>query len=370
MEEIKGNVENLSKEEKIKIELEIKELNKIIQDLSKNIKKHPVEILRNIQVQTKDKNMIFRSTDLEVETTYVFEIKENINIEPVLIESNEISNLIKNYPNERITLEFKDEELILKGENLSATIPIKKDPNFPEQIDISKIEPKILKFSKIKKAIEKVINSSSQSSDSKMSGVNFKTKDKTTTIAATDGFRLSIYKIEPEEELEMNFTISKKCAQEIIKFDAITPMSYLTDTHWILSTHEKILSVKKLNYEYPNYEKAVPTDNKYRLHINREDFIKKLLFTSSQSEIIKLILEDDNITIKSSDTRINTKLKTKPLTDIKEIEFLFKSQYLIDGLKIFTEDEILFTYKDENKPITIENELNTTYITLPARPER
>jgi DNA polymerase-3 subunit beta len=95
-----------------------------------------------------------------------------------------------------------------------------------------------------------------------------------------------------------------------------------------------------------------------------------LIFTSSQSEIIKIILEDDNINIKSSDTRINTKLKITPLTEIKKIEFLFKSQYLIDGLKIFNEDEILFTYKDENKPITIENESNTTYITLPARPER
>ncbi|AEE13655.1 DNA polymerase III, beta subunit [Thermodesulfobium narugense DSM 14796] len=370
MREIKDNVNNQENQEKIRLELQTKELNKIIQDLSKNIKKHPVEILRNIQISAQDKHIIFRSTDLEVEITYFFETEQEIKIDPILIESNELSNLIKNYPNEKINFEFQNEKLIIEGEDLSATIPLKQDPNFPDPIDTSKAQPKSINFNLIKQAIEKVISSSSQSSDSKMSGVNFKTKEKTLTIAATDGFRLAIFKINLDEEIDMNFTISKKCAQEVIKFDATVPISYQTQTHWVLSTHEKMLSVKKLNYEYPNYEKAIPSDNKYKFYINREDFIKKLIFTSSQSEIVKISLKDNTLNIQSSDSRIKTKTLIKSVEEVKDIEFLFKSSYLIDGLKIFDEEEVLFTYKDENKPITLENNINTTYITLPARPER
>ncbi|PMP86008.1 MAG: DNA polymerase III subunit beta [Thermodesulfobium narugense] len=370
MREIKDNVNNKEDQKKIKLELQTNELNKLIQDLSKNIKKHPVEILRNIQISAQDKHIIFRSTDLEVEITYIFETNQEIKIDPVLIESNELANLIKNYPDEKINFEFQNEKLIIEGDDLLATIPLKQDPNFPDPIDILKAQPKIINFNIIKQAIEKVINSSSQSSDSKMSGVNFKTKEKILTIAATDGFRLAIYKINLDEEIDMNFTISKKCAQEVIKFDATMPTSYQTQTHWVLSTHEKILSVKKLNYEYPNYEKAIPNDNKYKFYVNKEDLIKKLIFTSSQSEIVKISLQNNTLNIQSSDSRINTKTTVRPVEEIKDIEFLFKSLYLINGLKIFDEEEILFTYKDENKPITIENNLNTTYITLPARPER
>jgi len=370
MKEIEKSINNSLNSKATKLEFKTKELNKIIQDLSKNIKKHPVEVLRNIQISSKENNIIFRSTDLEVEITYIFETEQKLSLEPILVESNEISNLIKNYPSDKINLEFLDEKLIIEGENLFATIPLKKDPNFPDPIDISKLQPKTINFKAIKQAIEKVINSSSQNSDSKMSGVNFKTKEKSLTIAATDGFRLSIYKIDLEEETEMNFTISKKCAQELIKFDAITALSYQTQTHWIISTSEKTISVKKLNYEYPNYERAIPSDNKYKFSVNREDFIKKLLFTSSQSEIVKISLKDNTLNIQSSDTRINTKTTIKPLTENKDIEFLFKSSYLIDGLKIFEEEEVIFTYKDESRPITIENNINTTYITLPARPER
>jgi len=320
--------------------------------------------------------MILRSTDLEVETIYNFGIEENINIEPILVESSEISSLIKNYPSENITLEFQDEELKIEGDNISATIPTKKDSNYPEQIDISGTESKTIYFSLIKQAIETVVNSSSQDAGSKMGGVNIKTNGKEVSVAATDGFRLALYKMYLDEELDMNFTISKKCAQEITKFDVVSLMSYQTDSHWILSTNDKTIAVKKLNYEYPNYEKAIPTDNKYKVAINREDFIKKLLFASSQSELVKLIIKDNVLTVQSSDTRINTKIDIRTITEIADIEFTFKSQYLISGLRFFDAEDVLFTYKDNNdKPITIENEVKTgyvniLYITMPTRPER
>jgi len=341
----------------IVLEFETKELKKAIQDLSKNIKKHSVKILRNIQISLKENNMIFRSTDLEVEKAYAFEVilevEQKPPFDPILVESNEILNLIKNYPSDKISLKILDEELIIEGQNLFVTIPIKKDPNFPDPLDINKLQPKTINFKAIKQAIEKVISSSAKDLSSKMNGVNFKTKGKTLSIAATDGFRLSICKVDLEQEIEMNFTISKKSAQELMKFDAKTALSYQAPNHWIISTSEKTISLKKLDYEYPNYEKAIPLDNKHKFCINREDFLEKLLLTSFQSEVVKISLKDDTLNIQSLDTRINTTTTIRPLTENKDIEFLFKASYLIDGLKIFDEKEVLFTYKDESRPITI-----------------
>lgn len=328
-------------------------------------------ILNNVLIKKENGMLKLTTTNLEI-TINSFIVGKIEGEDGIIIPIKIISNIIKNLPNGKITLEIKNKILSIKTEKFKSIIKGVGEGDFPiipkiKENFIFKI-PSLYLF----EGLNKVINSVSfNESRPEITGVLFKiTKDKI-YLAATDSFRLTEVKIPILSEKEFSFILPLKTTQEVIKMSSIDNKDIeliLGNNQILFKTPHTHLISRLIDGHYPDYEQIIPQKFETELVFNKNEFlnaVRVVSFMSGQIKDVKLEIGSADIKISATDPDLGENVcAVESDHQGKETIISFNHQYIRDGVGMFDSDKIVMKLNGDAGPSLFQSKDKSGHLYL------
>jgi DNA polymerase-3 subunit beta len=336
-------------------------------------------ILKNFLIETVDNKIKLSITNLELAVTCYISGKI-IEKGALTVPFDIFFNIINNLSNERINLEAKSNNIIIKTDNYEAKIQgINKDefPIIPQIIN-NKAYLEIPNEAIIE-SLNSVINSA-QFSETRpeLNGVLFNYQTDIIKLAATDSFRLSekiIYNDKFNSTINNDFKliIPSKTIQEVIKsFPLLSDGDKIFiyfDPNQVLFKTENIEIISRLiNGEFPDYQPIIPKTTETELILNKDHLINALKLTGAFSQRlneIKIIIKENakSIEIYSSSQGLGENKYLIPTkTKGPAVEAVFNWRFLLEGVKPLKTEDMFMGLNGGNKPALIKSPQDGSYL--------
>ncbi len=336
-------------------------------------------ILSTILLETKNKNLIIRATNLEV----------GIEIEiPAKIETSGLvavnASILLNYLNnltkeEKITLELDNNNLKLSTESTQTIIKSLAPEDFP-------IIPKIAQEGGFEiKAVDFVsglqaVSFASAVSDIKpeISSVYLHNENQDLIFVATDSFRLAEKTINNIPNLSnLNIIIPFKNVNELIRVLTSLGTNQVVVSYnknqLAIQTDNLYLTLRVIDGNYPDYKQIIPTKFNTELNIKKEDFVGLLKLStifSDRFNQIDITFKPDSNTLEvlshnqevgENKSSLVIKIKGEPLI------ISFNAKYLLDCLSSFSDNVINLRFTETSRPLMIEGTTDNSfhYLVMP-----
>lgn len=338
-------------------------------------------ILKNILIKTEGGRIVFTGTNLELAITQLVPGK--------IIEEGEITvplpvlaAIAKNLNTERVSLDVEGTRITITTDNYEAVLQGQDAKDFPI-IPLIQDKSNTISISSTKflEALQSVFVATQYSEiRPEISGVFFKVSDQNLILAATDGFRLAERVIEANDVHttlhEASMIVPFKTAEELIKFlqGADTNVEMFIDANQVLfKTQTKQLISRLVDGTFPEYKAIIPHQIQNECSFNRIELINALKLTSSfagrtnditlkigeNKKFVELYSADSSVG--ESRYRIPIKLKGEPFSVV------FNWRYLLDGLRIYSSEDVILGVNAPSRPAVISNTLepSLTYVVMP-----
>lgn len=317
-----------------------------------------------------------------------------------VIPSRIISELIKKFPEGKIEIECKDNNITTVKENNSnykiLGFSAEEFSNFPEIKMRAKIK---LNQKLLKEAIQQVIFAASRDENRTfLNGALFKIIDNKIEVVTTDSHRLSLKNIKPIK-IESLLT---EGVEVIIPYRALSELSRL-----LLDNKEVFIEVRigekqilfilfpdgqknsiriysrLIEGQFPDYHQIIPDSFKTEIKVNTKDFMDKMerisLFVREDLNTVKM--EAINKTGDQKEERCEIILKAESpstgeasekifcLKKGEDITITFNTNYILDVLKIIKKENTVIKLNEPLNPVIItpDEDKNYTYILMPVR---
>ena len=328
-------------------------------------KKDVSQITSHILIKVEDDKLMLKATD--------YEIGLKISSDSIIVQESGIATsngkklleIIKRLKSENITLETKNDSLLIKQGKSKFKLPMfdaSEYPEFPKSDNKPKIEINSLKLLKsIKKAIPAIDTNNPKF---ELNGALIDIKTDKINIVSTDTKRLSIIELESEANQEISLIVPKKALIEIQKIFFEDIEIVYDEVNLIIKSQNYEFYTKLINGTFPNYERIIPKEIQHKIELPKHEITEEIKLMTSISNEIKLTISESNLIFESlsdenseakSELAFNTNLKT-PLT------IGINSKYLMDFLSLIDTEEFLLEINEANTPFLVKSENFTTII--------
>ncbi len=184
-------------------------------------------------------------------------------------------------------------------------------------------------------------------------------KENGMTMVATDGHRLAFVTNQSENGSYKNFRalIPRKAMGEIVKLaDEGGVDSKVVfagdDNHLFFRFGDRLLITRKLNGNFPDYERVLPQENTNIARLAKSDIrsaIERVAqFADERSRAIRVQFTAGEVRIFSSSVETGESEESVPSEySGPDLEIGFNAQYLLDFLKNIPQDHVNFALKDQ-----------------------
>ncbi|QJC31849.1 DNA polymerase III subunit beta [Enterobacteriaceae endosymbiont of Donacia tomentosa] len=358
---------------------------KPLQYITNIISNRPViPIINNILIDISESGLItLKSTNLEIEMTYVLENKFCKAKYSITISGKKFYNICRSLPNKSdITISLNNNRAIISSKKCSFVILTLPTNNFPV-IDFLKQD---ISFTLNHKIIKTFINStyfSIANNDVRkyLNGLFLEIKNNILSVVSTDGHRLSIFYYHLKNKLNSySVIIPRKSIFELSKLvnDSNELVNIKINKGNICFIFQNFKFISKLiESNFPDYNKIMPKKFYVTIKVNRIFFKNALkrvsLLVNENTKSVTLFLNNCNLKIFTSN--IDNEKAEESLTiitynhDFSNISISFNINYLIDVLNILDNDFIKISFIDEVSSIKIEDyyKKNKIYFIMPMK---
>ncbi|MDO5482169.1 MAG: DNA polymerase III subunit beta [Bacteroidaceae bacterium] len=210
-----------------------------------------------------------------------------------------------------------------------------------------------------------------------MNGVYFDMATENITFVASDGHKLvrnrvfsaradeaSAFILPKKPALLLKTVLPKAEGDAVIRFDDRNAEIQLTGY---------VISCRLIEGRYPNYNSVIPTDNPFRVTVDRLAFISALrrviVFASQSSALIKLHVDQGTLTVSAQDLDFSTSAEEHIMCEYEGMAMSigFNGPFLIDVLNSVTGNDIVLELADPSRAGVItpaEQEENEDLIML------
>jgi DNA polymerase-3 subunit beta len=176
-------------------------------------------------------------------------------------------------------------------------------------------------------------------------------------MVATDAHRLSFtqypfegYQGEPSEILIPRKTVAELRSLIDDRLDSV--ILGHTESHLFFKVGERILDSRKLEGQFPNYEKVIPSGNDKLVTINRaalNDAINRVALLSHEtSRAVRFRISPGAILVSSSNPEMGeAKEELEVQYEGEELSIGFNAKYLLDFIQSLTSEAIIIELKDQ-----------------------
>jgi len=337
-------------------------------------------ILTNMLIKTEKSRLKISGTNLEIGINYWLGAKIEKEGE-LTIPARIFSEYINSLPEEKIDLEIKDQQLLIKAKNYQAKIfgtDVSEFPLIPEikEKTIVKIEPQ-----KLLEAIPQVIFAAAiDESRPILSGVYCKFSQDKLWLVSTDSYRLSekVINLQNKISQDISIIIPAKTMQEVLYIlsEINEPVEISVAENQILFRFKDIELVSKLiEGEFPNYRQIIPDSSETKVKIDTEELIKTIklanIFAREGSGSVKLEIKPKGelvISTSSASLGDNVSIINAELEGVPS-EITFNIKYLLDVLNNINSKEIFLELNGKLNPGLIKpvGETDYLHIIMPLR---
>lgn len=350
-------------------------LNKVLTVVDK---KNTRPILTYTLINGNESGLEISATDLEVSAKINVCAKVENSI-PFCVNGKNIFDILKELPNEELTLDINPDENILKIEclDIKYSLLIYRGNDFPPLAFENVANEFSIPANELLEIIAKTSHSmSSDETRLHCNGIFLHAIDSKLRAVATDGHRLSMIDINLDVEhielLENGIIIPKKGVYELKKLaesdlNSIIKVSLDESFMYASIDNKYYLSVRLISREYPKYQKVIPTKSTYTLTTEKNNFydaIKRIkIMSHEKSNSIKMRISSDSMflvanhpTLGEAQEKINVQYNGP------ELEIGFSAKYLMDIISTFEIGEILLELNNEFRPVVIKSNNFPNYL--------
>lgn len=335
--------------------------------------KNTLSILSNILLILEDDTLTIKATDQQV--GYIASVNVmGLENGKITVVCDKFQNILKNLPEGKISVEEKDEKIIITADSGKISFQLKtvSSSDFPEIT-----EPLNENFFSVpQKDFMDMINNvifavSDDSSKYAMNGSFFEKEGNALVMVGTDGRRLSYIKRQIDNEIpDFNaatiptkfISIIKKMGTEEGSFD----ISIQNTTIFIKFTNYTVFSTL-INKDFPAYKRVIPNSTEYyfvvdikhlteaikRVSLLIENKFRKIYFSLSEN---KLIIHSDENDIGSGKEEIECEYYGE------DVKFAFNYTYLINPLKVMEGEKVRISFNSPERPIKVTSEPERDYL--------
>jgi DNA polymerase-3 subunit beta len=364
----------------MKLTIEKSQLTQSLTIVSKGmLSRTTLPILSSVYIETTERGITLRTTDLEISIQHTIDalVEES---GATVVPGKLLTDIVKSLPDAAITLEQKQDELLiycLDSRFSLHTLNPADFPTFPQIENHTTITlPAGVLAPMVKKASRAI---SKDESRAVLTGILIKITEDTLQLVATDSYRLAVAKTKLERE-----------NQEPIAL--ITPGIVLDEIARLISNEEEIcisesenqivfsfgtttFVTRKIEGSYPNYEAIVPNEKNCSAVVDAQALlsaVKRVSITAQQHTPIRLAVspESQNIEVSSKTQDVASATEFVPAhIEGEATEIGFNHQYIIDGLNAVDTEEVLFEAQGSLKPGIFKSvgEGYFFYLTMPVR---
>lgn len=332
-------------------------------------------ILNNILIKTENGILKISSTNLEVAITTQIRCKVEEDGETTVFAKT-ITELVNNLPNQNITLETKEEKLLIQTEhyyNEIKTLPADEFPLIPET---EKTENFLVDSQELKKAIDQTaFAASTNQTQPEITGVLFVVENKTLKIAATDRYRLA----------EKTISLGKEPGR---RYEVIIPQKTINELSRIIGGQKGKVEIiigptqaslgfgntqiisRLVEGQYPDYKQIIPTNFKTTIIGGKQDLANALkavgIFSQGTNSVrLNYSAEKQALTLSSESPDLGrSEVELASKIDGGEGEIILNNRYVLDAVNSIETPGVVLKIVDDNSPSLIMPEKGNGYIYL------
>jgi len=372
----------------MKVEVLKENLKNGLSVVEKIIGRNPtLPILDNVLITTEESFLNLSSTNLET-AIRLWMLTKIIKKGSAVIPAKLLSSFVSLLPNDKITLEEKNQGLYLECKTFKNQIQGFNPEEFPIIPEFKDLECLELDNKSFCEGLSQIVDIASPSqSRPEISGVYFIFSKNLIKIVATDSFRLAEKSIILKNPIkkDTSFILPQKPAKEILNILGdkegkiniyFSPNQTMFELPMKEVPHPQIQIISRLiEGEYPNYEEIIPNKFKTQIIIKRDEFLNQIkaasLFSGKVSEVkikanpqtkeVEIFAQDPDIG--ESRSNISAKIEGDP------IEVSFNHKFLIDGLLNIKSSEIIFDLSREDGACVLKpvGDVSYLYVLMPIK---
>ncbi|MDA3819924.1 MAG: DNA polymerase III subunit beta [Candidatus Delongbacteria bacterium] len=326
--------------------------------------KNTLPILDNFLIKVEDDELKITASDLE--TTLTTSIKpDSVDGNAIVaIDSKKILEILKEFPEQPLTFQIDTESLKvdIKSENGKFSLVGQSGEDFPktpelkqDQVNRIDVEPEIL-FTGITSSIFATADDELRPI---MNGVLIEISPDNMTFVASDSHKLVRYRRkDATADMEASFVLPKKPAG-ILKNIVTKAEDKLTlefdDKNAIFSFMGFSMVCRLIEGNYPSYNSVIPTENPYKMVVDRVEFYNTLkrvsIFSNQASNLVKLNISGNrlNISAQDIDYSISAKEDIPCQYEGEEMTIGFKSLFLLEILTNLSTEEVCLEVSDPTR---------------------
>lgn len=359
------------------------ELNKALNFVSKAVtSRSTMPVLKGILMKvTSEGKLIMTASDMDLsieKTMQVTDFEEGA----VVLPAKLFTDVIRKLPDENITVTLGDYNNVSIKTSLSEFKIIGMMPDeFPEIGTVNETRKIKINRDTFREMIRKTSFAASiDESKGVIVGVLMEMREGTINMAALDGFRMAVSTEVSANDQNTDIIISARILNEISKIisendDDVEDIELIMDDKKaVIFTSDSRIILRMMDGNFLKYRDLLPKAFKTTVNIDKNLLINSIerasLFAKEgRNNLIKLSITENNlqITSKSEAGTVDENIPVKKNGD--DIEIGFNSKYLLDGIKVIKEDNIVMNFNTNVTPCIIEplGENNFTYLLLPVR---
>ncbi|MCK4517674.1 DNA polymerase III subunit beta [Candidatus Babeliales bacterium] len=344
-------------------------------------KKTTLDVTESILFQIMPRELILKSTDLEISLQSSVSIESNLEeTATFLISGKRIFELVKEIDGE-IEFVIAENHLRLKAQGVDLQLNIRPSqdfPPFPERIEnLMQVDSSFL-LSMIGKVSFVVPHNHSNNA---LNGVLFECNEKEMSMVATDGHCLSLVKTDKYKLADpKKWLLPKRAVLELKK--VLESASETENLFLGTCSSQLVFSGAHFNFftkliadPFPQYKPVMDKEGFLPAKIVKNSLVKTLKRSNC---LLAGQFLSTNFTFKPGSLAIS--LHNKEVGKLKEsvnldkfegeiVESRFYSPYLLSGLQAFAEEDVQFFIKNKTKPIIFEadeKDYHLTYLVMPV----
>lgn len=334
-------------------------------------------ILGNILLTSSKTKLSVSSTNLEISILTSIGAKVEKDGE-IVIPSKVLLELVSNLPKDSIILSSEKEQIKISTTSFSSTILGMDSTDFPKiPSKINKDKSLLLPKDGFVNGLARVIFSSSlDETRPVLTGVLFVLSKGELSLVATDGFRLSLVKIQiPNLKIESKIILPKTILSEVGRLSEVDDLFLEfneSEKQVVFNQGDTFLSSRLIEGEFPDFSKIIPRESKISILVDKEDLLRAVKlaapFSRDNSNIVKLKITKDliNVVAESSqggnqETKVEAKVDK---TGAQEFEISFNYKFLEDFIGSVSGEEVKMEFSEVDKPGVFTDPTSPEYLHL------
>lgn len=325
----------------MKAEFLVENIENYISILSKILPIHSqIPILANILIETTKEGIFISSTNLE--TGVKIKIPGKVMEEgATTIPGKQFLEALSSLPKDKIEISLEKDSFKLASRGNSIVFQTISKEEFPSIFE--KKGEKVASFSE--KELEDVFKglifaASLDESRPEITGVLLSQNDTGVDFVATDGFRLSLKKMNGKKmgDLESLILPAKVIGEALSLKEGVSLFIYEAANQVIFETENVVLVGRFISGKYPNYEKVIPKATSTSILIDAEDLSQKLkivsIFARETANMVRIKIEDGKVILRAAASGVGEgEAEVEGKQEGESGEIAFNIKFLSDFLK-------------------------------------